>query len=204
MIKVIIVDDHPVVIDGIRQLLAAQSDIETVGVALCGADCLTLLRERVTDVVLLDINLPDTDGIELCKTIHEYYPFLKIIALTGFTEYSYIRRMLQYGAQGYLLKNALPGEIMEGIRQVYAGEKYLCEDAERIVRDRCGQGKLFLTPRETELLRLVVEGYTNREIADRLFLGVETVNSYRKNLLLKLGVRNTAAMVSLAIREKLV
>lgn len=204
MIKVIIVDDHPVVIDGIRQLLAEQSDIETVGAVLCGADCLTLLRERATDVVLLDINLPDTDGIELCKTIHEYYPSLKIIALTGFTEYSYILRMLQYGAQGYLLKNVLPEEIPEGIRQVYAGEKYLCEEAERIVRDRRGQGKLFLTPRETELLRLVVEGYTNREIAGRLFLGVETINSYRKNLLLKLGVRNTAAMVNLAIREKLV
>ena len=98
----------------------------------------------------------------------------------------------------------MPEEILEGIRNVYAGERYFSEEANAVMNARKENRKLFLTLRETELLSLIVEGYTNKEIADKLFLGVETVNSYRKNLLLKLGVKNTAAMVKLAITENLV
>lgn len=203
MIKVIVVDDHPIVADGIKKLIDACPDIQTIGTALCGRDCQELLKQTTPDIILLDINLPDINGMELCQYLHRTYPFLRIIALTGFKEYFYMQKMLQNGANGYLLKNALPEEIIEGIREVYQGKSYFSEEANRVMKTG-NTHKIFLTPRETELLKLVVEGYTNKEIAGKLFLGVETINSYRKNLLLKLGVKNTAAMVKLAITEKLV
>lgn len=204
MIKIAIVDDHPIVADGIRQLIEEADGMEVVGTAMCGDDCKELLKRIIPDVLLLDINLPDMSGMDLCGYIHDRYPFIRVIALTGFKEYFYMQKMIRNGASGYLLKNALPEEILEGIRNVYAGERYFSEEANAVMNARKENRKLFLTLRETELLSLIVEGYTNKEIADKLFLGVETVNSYRKNLLLKLGVKNTAAMVKLAITENLV
>ncbi|SEG17816.1 response regulator [Parabacteroides chinchillae] len=204
MIKVVIVDDHPIVADGIRQLISEEAGMDVVGTAMCGKDCKELLQNTTPDIILLDINLPDMNGMDLCAYVHNRYPFIRIIALTGFKEYFYMQKMLQNGASGYLLKNALPEEILEGIRSVYKGERYFSEEAGSVISARKEKGKLFLTIRETELLSLIVEGYTNKEIAEKLFLGVETVNSYRKNLLLKLGVKNTAAMVKLAITEKLI
>ena len=202
MIKVIVVDDHPIVTDGIKKLIDSCPDIRTIGTALCGKDCKELLQKTTPDIILLDINLPDINGMDLCRYIRGFYPFVRIIALTGFKEYFYMQKMLQNGANGYLLKNALPEEIIEGIREIYNGNSYFSEEADNVLQAH-NNNKLFLTLRETELLKLVVEGYTNKEIASKLFLGVETINSYRKNLLLKLGVKNTAAMVKLAITEKL-
>ncbi len=199
-----IVDDHPIVADGIRQLIEHTPGMSVTTTAMSGADCKEALRRHTPDIILLDINLPDVNGMDLCLYIHEHYPYIRIIALTGFKEYFYMQRMLQNGASGYLLKNALPEEIIEGIQNVYHGEQYFSEEANAVIYSRKDKGKLFLTIRETELLSLVVEGYTNKEIADKLCLGIETVNSYRKNLLIKLGVKNTAAMVKLAITERLV
>lgn len=202
MINVFITEDHPIVVDGIVNLINATDDIRIVGTALNADSCLHCIGNLAPNILLLDINLPDRNGIELCKVLHEIYPFIRIIALTGFKEFYYMQQMINNGASGYLLKNALPDEITEAIRSVYKGNTYFCNEVQEklpISRER-----LFLTPRELDLLRLVVEGYTNKEIAAKLFLGVETVNSYRKNLLLKLGVKNTAAMVKLAILEKLV
>ncbi len=204
MIRIIIIDDHPVVIDGINQLIESEPDMNVAGSAMNGADCKELLRKTPADIILLDINLPDINGMELCEYIKQHYPMIRIIALTGFKEYFYMQKMIHNGASGYLLKNALPEEITEGIRTVYGGGEYFSEEANSVFQSRKEKGGIFLTIRETELLSLIVEGYTNREIANKLFLGVETINSYRKNLLLKLGVKNTAAMVKLAITEKLV
>lgn len=204
MIKVMIVDDHPVVVDGIRQLIDHSAGMQVTVIAMCAADCKAALFRQTPDVILMDINLPDMNGMDLCQYVHERYPFVRIIALTGFKEYFYMQKMLHNGASGYLLKNALPEEIIEGIESVYKGDQYFSEEASAVIHTRKDKGKLFLTIREAELLSLVVEGYTNKEIADKLCLGIETVNSYRKNLLLKLGVKNTAAMVKLAIMEKLV
>lgn len=204
MIRIIIIDDHPVVIDGMKQLIESEPDMKVAGSAMNGTDCKALLKNTPADIILLDINLPDINGMELCEYIKQHYPVIRIIALTGFKEYFYMQRMIHNGASGYLLKNALPEEITEGIRTVYGGNEYFSEEVSSVLKSRKEKGSIFLTIRETELLSLIVEGYTNREIADKLFLGVETINSYRKNLLLKLGVKNTAAMVKLAITEKLV
>lgn len=202
MIKVYITEDHPIVVDGIVSLINATEDMRMIGSALSAQECIQNIGSLMPDILLLDINLPDKNGIDLCREIHELFSSIRIIALTGFKEYYYMQQMITSGASGYLLKNAMPDEIIDAIRSVYNGKKYFCEEVKEklpIARER-----LFLTPREQELLQLVVEGYTNKEIAVKLFLGVETINSYRKNLLLKLGVKNTAAMVKLAIIEKLV
>lgn len=202
MINVFITEDHPIVVDGIVSLINATKDMRVVGTALTAESCRENIGSIAPNILLLDINLPDQNGIELCRELHGAYPFIRIIALTGFKEFYYMQQMITNGASGYLLKNALPDEITEAIRCVYGGESYFCHEVQE--RLPASRERLFLTPRELNLLRLVVEGYTNKEIAARLFLGVETINSYRKNLLLKLGVKNTAAMVKLAITEKLV
>ena len=203
-IRVFIVDDHPIILDGMRQLIDDTEGITVVGCAATGRDCRKLLKEKEADVILLDINLPDASGLDLCLYIQENYSNLKVLALSGFSEYFYIKKMMSNGAKGYLLKNAMPEEIIEGIVTVAKGGEYLSEEAGQVVNSGKEGRQLFLTVRETELLKLIVEGYTNREIADQLCLGVETINSYRKNLLIKLGVKNTAAMVKLAITERLV
>lgn len=204
MIKVAIVDDHPIVVDGMTQFIGEQPDMAVVGTAMTGSECTALLKVTSPDVVLLDIQLSDASGIDICLEITSGYPLVRVIALTGFKEYLYIKKMIDNGARGYLMKNALPQEIADAVRTVYDGGTYFTEETSAVMKMRREGGRLYLTNREKELLALIVEGYTNREISEKLFLSVTTVNSYRKTLLLKLGVKNTAAMVKLAVTERLV
>ncbi len=203
MIKVAIVDDHPLLIEGFKNLINNSGIATTISTTTTGADCIKMMETELPDVLLIDINLPDISGIDLCKTIHEHWPLVKIIALTSFSEYSCIHKMLENGARGYLLKNSLPEEIIDGIERVSMGEIFLCRQIEVFVKKQCDK-QIFLTPRETDMLRLIVDGFTNHEIADKLFLGVETINSYRKNLLFKLNARNTAVLVKIALEQKLI
>jgi DNA-binding NarL/FixJ family response regulator len=203
MIKVGLVDDHPLFLEGLNKLIVASGIAEVSFTAKVGKECLRQLGFNQPDVLLLDINLPDYSGIDLCKEIHNRWPNVKIIALTSFGEYTIVRKMLDNGALGYLLKNAMPEEILLGIETVAKGETFLCHEID-VVMKRDSHRHIFLTPRETDLLRLIVKGYTNSEIAAELFLGVETINSYRKNLLFKLNARNTAVLVKMAIEEKLI
>ncbi|MDZ7604316.1 MAG: response regulator transcription factor [Cyclobacteriaceae bacterium] len=203
MIKVALVDDHPLLIEGLKNLIEASGVATVIKTAGNGQDCMRMLRFEQPDVLLLDINLPDSSGIDLCKEIHERWPAVNIIALTSFGEYTIIRKMLDNGARGYLLKNAMPEEIIEGIETVMQGKIFLCHEVDLFLKRQVNH-QVFLTPRETDLLRLIVEGFTNQEIAEKLFLGVETINSYRKNLLFKLNARNTAVLVKIAIEQKLI
>lgn len=203
MIKVGLVDDHPLFLEGLNKLIVASGIAEVIFAAKDGKECLHQLAFNQPDALLLDINLPDYSGIDLCKEIHERWPKVSIIALTSFGEYTIVRKMLDNGALGYLLKNAMPEEILQGIKTVAKGENFLCHEIDLFMK-RDSHRHVFLTPRETDLLRLIVKGYTNPEIAAELFLGVETINSYRKNLLFKLNARNTAVLVKMAIEEKLI
>jgi len=203
MIKVSIVDDHPLMVEGLKSIIENSGIAEMIDSACSGKDCLKMLRVLQPDVLLMDINLPDTNGIDLCKEVHIYWPNIAIIALTSFGEYTYVRKMLENGAKGYLLKNSMPEEIIKGIETVNTGEQFLCHEIDLLMQKQ-SENHIFLTPRETELLRLIVNGYTNHEIAAKLFLGIETINSYRKNLLFKLNARNTAILVRMAIEEKLI
>ncbi len=203
MIKVGLVDDHPLFLEGLKKMITESGILEVPFSAKDGKECLYSLAFEQPEVLLLDINLPDYSGIDLCKEIHQRYPEINIIALTSFGEYTIVRKMLENGAKGYLLKNAMPEEIIEGIKVVAGGDIFLCHEIDLFMK-RDSYRHVFLTPRETELLRLIVKGYTNHEIASELFLGVETINSYRKNLLFKLNARNTAVLVKMAIEEKLI
>ncbi len=202
-IKVGLVDDHPLFLEGLKKMITESGILEVPFSAKDGKECLHSLAFEQPDVLLLDINLPDYNGIDLCKEIHQRWPKINIIALTSFGEYTIVRKMLENGAKGYLLKNAMPEEIIEGINVVAGGDIFLCHEIDLFMK-RDSHRHIFLTPRETELLRLIVKGLTNPEIAAELFLGVETINSYRKNLLFKLNARNTAVLVKMAIEEKLI
>jgi DNA-binding NarL/FixJ family response regulator len=203
MIKVAIVDDHPLLVEGLKKLLEESEVASITGIAGSGKECIRMIMAEEPEVLLLDINLPDINGIDLCKDIHLKWPNIKILALTSYSEYTSVRKMLDNGAKGYLLKNALNEEIIEGVKTVYQDREFLCNEIDLFLK-RQSYNQVFLTPRETTLLRLIAEGFTNREIADKLFLGIETINTYRKNLLFKLNARNTAVLIRIAIEQKLI
>jgi len=202
MINVLLVDDHKCLADGLRKLIEESGDIKVTDIANNAKECRYFLRYGLPDVLLLDISLPDVNGVELCKELKNLYPNLKILALTTYSEYSTVRQMLENGALGYVIKNAMLEELVMGIRSVAAGEKFLCHEIDLLMKKQ-NRANIWLTPRERELLRLVVEGYSSIEISDITSLGHETVKGYRKNLMLKLGAKNSAALVKIALEEKL-
>jgi len=203
MITVHIVDDHKILVEGLQKLVDESGFAKTTAVSYTGRECMTQLRREQPDVILLDINLPDASGIDLCKEIKSLFPKVKIVALTSYSEYAIVRQMIENGASGYVIKNAMPEEILMSIESVAEGETFLCEQIDMLMK-RSTKQHIWLTPREKELLKFIADGFTNVEIAEKLFLSVETVNSYRKNLLLKLGARNTAVLVKMAYEEKLI
>ena len=203
MITVHIVDDHKILVEGLQKLINDSGFALTTAVSYTGKECLVNLRNELPDVLLLDINLPDSSGLDLCKIIRSEFPSLKIVALTSYSEYAIVRQMLENGASGYVIKNAMPEEILMSIEAVANGETFLCEEIDMLMR-KTSNRHIWLTPREKELLKHISDGYTNTEIAEKMFLGVETINSYRKNLLLKLGAKNTAVLVKMALEEKLI
>lgn len=202
-IKLLIVDDHRILVEGLNKLFDNSDTVDVIGVAYSGKECRNALRKELPDVILLDINLPDASGIDLCKEIKTENPEIKIVALSSFNEYTIVRRMIENGASGYVVKNAMPEEIILSVETVANNEIFLCEEIDLLMRNR-SNNPIWLTPREKELLKYIVEGLTNHEIAEKMYLGVETINSYRKNLLIKLGAKNTAVLVRMALEEKLV
>ena len=203
MYKVLIVDDHPVLAGGLSTLLSEYGMCSGADIAVTGKECMQKLKEGEYDLMFLDINLPDASGIDLCELIHKDYPALRILALTSFNEFTCVNNMMTNGASGYVLKNAMPEEIIKGVETVMHGEVFLCHEVDILMKRKTDK-HIYLTRREIDLFRLITEGFTYQEIADKLFLGSETVKSYRKNLLFKLNAKNTAALVRIAIEEKLV
>jgi len=203
MISVAVVDDHQIVIDGLEKIITESSIARLTGKSYNVAGCWKMLNLRRPDVLMLDVGLPDGSGMDLCPQIKAKYPEINILMLTSYAEYSVISHVLNNGASGYILKNAMPEEIIEGIQAVAAGKRFLCEEVDILLK-KAEKNKIELTRREYELLRLITEGYTSAEIADKMFLGFETIRSYRKNLHLKLGAHNTAELTKLALDMKLV
>lgn len=200
--KVFIVDDHYMVIEGIRSLLQQEKGLEWTGHATNAASCLAFLRQQQPDVILMDINLPDQSGIDLCAEVKKLYPSVFIIGLSTFNQQSFIRKMMDNGASGYVLKNATQQELMEAIEAVMRGRTYFSFEAEKAMK-QSKDAVYVLTRREKEVLGLIAEGLTNNEIAEKLFISTTTVDSHRKNLLLKLNAKNTASLVRIATEEKL-
>lgn len=203
MKRVFIVDDHPMVIEGMRSMLQQLPDIEVCGHAMNAASCLGFFVKNSADVVLLDINLPDQNGIEVCKALLKRNPELKIIALTNFDQLTYLQNMKEAGAKGYLLKNASFDEIEKALKAVCDGKEYwLGKDS--IKESMSDHNEMLLTRREIEVLKLITEGLTNHEIAEKLFISDSTVDSHRKSLISKLQVKNTAALVRVALENKII
>lgn len=202
-ISLVIVEDHPVVVEGLQLMFNSSGRFVVEGVAGTAKECLQLLQYLTPDVLLLDINLPDIGGIELCKIILDKYPSRKVLALTTYNERVFIQQMLDNGAYGYVLKNASSDEIMEGVTEVSKGNKYLCAETENLLK-KTHENELMITRRENSVLKLLAEGFTNLEIAEKLFISPLTVDSHRKNLIVKLQARNTASLIKIASDKGLV
>jgi DNA-binding NarL/FixJ family response regulator len=204
MIKVLITDDHLLVIEGIKALLKGHEQIEVTGHAHDGYTAIKFLKEHETDVILLDINLPDLSGIDLCIKIKEEFPHIKVLALSTFKERTYITRIIEAGASGYLLKNVNREELMEAIEMVYEGKMYLNKEIAQVITSYAKLTIPVLTTREKEVLTCIADGLTNQQTAEKLFLSPLTVDSHRKNLLTKFQVKNTASLIRFAVENKLI
>ncbi len=201
MIQVHIADDHRMLVEGLQAAIEESGTAKVVDTSHTLDACRKTLLFRRPDVLLLDISMPDGNGIDFCKEMHEAYPDMKILMLTTYDEYTMVNRAIAAGASGYIQKNALSEEVVKGIETVMAGDTYFSRDIDRMMKKRISHA-VWLTAREQELLRHIVDGCTNQEIADRMFLSVETIKTYRKNLIQKLGVKNSTVLVKKALEKK--
>ena len=201
--SVFIVDDHYMVVEGIRSLLQNEKEIEWSGHAMNAASCMAYLQKQLPDIILMDINLPDRSGIDLCREVLALYPQVYIIGLSTFGQQSFIQKMIDSGASGYVLKNATKEELIEAIQLVMSGRKYLSHELTLLLRNH-DSTNVVLTRREKEVLELIAAGMTNSEIALKLFVSVTTVDTHRKNLLAKFKARNIAALIKIAVSEGII
>jgi DNA-binding NarL/FixJ family response regulator len=206
MIKVFIVDDHYMVVEGIRSLLMNEKKIDFIGSASTAESCRAFLKTKIPDVILMDINLPDDNGIDLCKEIKDKHPTINILGISTFNQASYIKDMMDNGASGYVLKNATQQEITEAIQLASIGKNYMAFEVAKTLHaaEKNETAKIILGRREKDVLILIKDGFTNSEIAQKLFLSQHTVDTYRKSLLAKLNARNTAELIKLAVINKLI
>ncbi len=198
-----IVDDHYMVIEGIRSLLQHEQDIEWLGHATSAASCLAYLRLQQPDVIFMDVSLPDKSGVDLCREVKQQYPAVHVLGLSTFNQQAVIRNMLDNGASGYVLKNAAKDELLGAITAVREGRDYLSLEAALSLRKPADEAPV-ITRREKEVLQLIAGGLTNAEIAEKLFVSISTVNTHRKSLLEKFGVNNTAMLIGKAIKSGIV
>ena len=205
MITVFIIDDHQMIIEGIQSLLMNETDIEWMGSAKLPEELLNFLKTRQPDVLLMDINLPQKSGLDLCLEVKEKYPAVNIVGLSTSFQASVIRKMKENGASGYLLKDASKKEIVTALHEVNQGREYVSFSVAEVLKQKMPTDQLpVLTKREKEVLELIAEGWTNQEIADKLFLNCTTVDSHRKNMLTKFNAKNTAALVKIAVSNHLI
>ncbi len=214
-IKVFIADDHQLFIEGVKALIRDNSDVTLIGEAENGADLLEQLKTKKPDVILIDINMPVMNGIEATKKIREQYPDIRVLALTMFDDTAHVSEIMKAGASGYLLKNTGKAELIGAITKVYGGEKYVSSDMSvKIVeqmmnnKESSDRGverarKADITKRELEIIKLVAQELTNAEIAAKLNNSPMTIITHRKNLLRKLGVKNTAGLIKYAMQHGL-
>ena len=206
MVRVFIVDDHPVVIEGIHSLLQNEKGIEWAGHAMNAQSCLGFFVNSSVDVVLMDISMPGMDGVELCAVMKEKYPGIMILGLSTFNQGLYIKKMMENGASGYILKNSSKQDLIRAIHAVNEGKIFFSGEVGEALKEyqKYSKDELpLLTAREKEVLALIAEGYTNPQIAEMIFLSPFTVDSHRKNLMAKLKVKNTAMLIKLAVEKKL-
>lgn len=215
MIRVLLAEDHNIVRNGIRSLLEKEPDISVVGEANDGNEVLQLIRDGVdADIVLTDMNMPELDGIGLIGQLRNLSADIKILVLSMLDHENYLLQALNTGANGYLLKNVSEEEMTFAIKHVASGNLYVCSELTAKLISKLSsmpeektdeiKTSVGLSRREVEILVLIAEGFTNNEIADKLFTSRRTVEGHRQNLLEKTGAKNTATLIRFAVRNKLI
>lgn len=208
-IKIMLVDDHRIFMEGLKEIIEQQPGMYVVATAENGGEMLVKMQSYNVDVVILDIQMPIMNGINAALEIQQRFPSTRILILSMHSDRSFVQRIFDIGAHGYLLKNSGKPELIEAIQTVYKGNRYFRGDAamsflEKGKRQPISSEKPALSKRESEILILITKEYSNPDIASMLHLSVETVNTRRKNLLQKLGAKNTAGLVKYAIYNKLI
>lgn len=211
-IRILIADDHTILRDGIRSLLSDVPEFQVIGEADDGHTAVQMACELEPDVILLDIAMPVLNGLEATRQIRRYAPRVKVLILTMHENEEYIRQALAAGAMGYILKDAAARDLINAIRQVQRGELVLSPAVTRLVIEdylRWGDVQTeasdeILTPREREVLQLIAEGHTNRQIADILCVSIKTVQTHRSNIMAKLDLHDRSELIKYAIRKKII
>lgn len=209
MIRILLVDDHELVREAFCAILEKAPDLAVVGQAGDGGAALKLFRELRPDVILMDISLPDVNGIELTQTLVRQAPDLKILAVSTHLNRNYVERMLEAGAKGYINKAAGRNELLDGVRAVAAGKSYLSQNVAAMLMQRTTRSDMkgaatSLGKRETEVLLMIAKGKTSAEIAAKLNIAVSTAEAHRRNIFRKLDLHNASELTMYAIREGLV
>ena len=212
MIRIALADDHRVLLEGIESLINQEKDLAVVAKAHHGEELLAKLSTTQVDLVVLDIDMPGKNGIEICSTILSLYPQTRILVMSMHQDPFHVQTMVNKGVDGYLTKNATHQEMLQAIRSVASHTPYFSQEAHRALQQpieespELGEPKfiLKLSPREKEVLRLIVEEHTTTEIGDKLCISIKTVETHRRNLLSKLNARNTAGLVRIAVEQGLV
>jgi DNA-binding NarL/FixJ family response regulator len=207
MIRILLVDDHKIFTEGLYSILSQEDDIEVIGECQNATQTFEMLKNTPCDVILLDINLGNESGLDLCKSITDQYSSIKVLAISMYHEESFITKMLKNGASGYLLKNTGRQELLKAIRCVHEGETFQSKEVTDIILKGLSRQKqqtkniyqIKFTRREREILDLIGKGLTTKEIATELFISDKTVETHRSNLLAKFEVKNVAGLIKLAI-----
>ena len=201
MIRIAIAEDHQALIDGISLLFEYEDDVEIVGTANDGEALLDIVEKKQPEVVITDIRMPKMDGITLTKAIKSSFPKIKVIAFTMFDQQEAVNQMLEAGADGYILKNSSLEEVHNAILTVAEGNSYFDPNISIEQRDKKPKTSI-LTKRQTEILELIAQGKTSREIADQLFIGIQTVDTHRKNMIRILGLQGKGELMRYALEKK--
>lgn len=210
MIKVMLVDDHSIVRAGLRRIIEESEDIEVITEASNGREAIRLAHQHPPDIAIIDISMPDLDGLEVTGRLLTDYPHLPILILTMYEEAQYAIKAIEVGAKGYITKKSAPEQLVAAIRKVFNGQLYITEQvaevlALRVAKKSQNRSSLdTLSTRELQVLRRLALGHTNREIAEAYCISVKTVDTYRYRLLKKLNLRNNAEIVRFATKNKLV
>lgn len=207
MIRVVIADDHQIVLDGLKTLLDQEDNIKTIGEATDGYEVLRILDQNEVDIAVLDIEMPRLDGIETAKKIKEEYPDVKVLILSMYNNEEFIKNLIQTGVSGYILKNRGKEELIKAVNHVAMGGEYFGEAVTQTIMSSLKKPKkdlteqMQLTRREVEVLKLIAEGLSSPQIGEKLFIEPSTVDTHRRNLIDKTGVPNSKALIRYAIQN---
>ena len=210
MIKVLLADDHGIVRAGLRRIVEDSADMEVVAEAADGKEAIRQARKQAPDVVVVDISMPGMDGLEVISQLRAYIPQLPVIVLTMHEEEQYVVRAIEADAMGYITKRSAPEQLVEAIRKVHTGGRYITDEVAELLALRVARGARTRFPldtlsmRELQVLRRLALGHTNREIAESYHISIKTVDTYRSRLLKKLNLRNNAELARFAMQNRLI